>query len=345
MKIAIIGAGWYGCHIALSMLQKGFDVTVFEKSDRAISGASRYNQNRLHQGFHYPRDFETRKQSLEGFYWFKEHYPNLIQEVPNNIYGVAGTKSNLDFETYKQIMSATGLDFKIIENSCLIPDFRNVQGAIVTSEMLIKNSKASKYFDDILGKHILYNTEIDLTSEKVTKEYKLDYDFVIDCTWGTARKIPLINYYYEPCIYFYYKNISKFDFSFTLMDGDFFSIYPYYNKIYTVTSVKHTPIKQVFDKEEISECFVTASSDSFVTNKRDLFEKEVLSYYPGFLNDFEYVEPIYSLKTKLVSNTDYRGCFITVEDNLVSVFSGKIDTLHIAEREINELIDKLRLEK
>ncbi|MBA6264789.1 FAD-dependent oxidoreductase [Colwellia sp. Bg11-12] len=343
MKIAIIGAGWYGCHTALSLLQKGFEITVFERSDRAISGASRYNQNRLHQGFHYPRDFETRKQSLEGFEWFTQHYGNLIKEVPNNIYGVASTKSNLDFETFKQIMSATGLEYNIVEESNEIPKFTHVQGMVSTNEMLIENFKASKYFGDILQNHIVYRTEVDLSNEQVLKEYKTNYDLVIDCTWGTARKIPDINYYYEPCIYFYYKKKSGLNFSFTLMDGEFFSIYPYEKSNYTVTSVKHTPIKQVFNKYEIHSCFVEAKEASFIKDKKEKFEKEILYYYPNFLNDFEFVEPVYSLKTKLVSGSDFRGCIVKEEENLISVFSGKIDTLHIAEQEINHIIEKMRL--
>ena len=46
MKIAIIGAGWYGCHLALVLKEEGHDVTVFEKNSEIFRGASGYNQFR-----------------------------------------------------------------------------------------------------------------------------------------------------------------------------------------------------------------------------------------------------------------------------------------------------------
>jgi hypothetical protein len=342
MKIAIVGAGWYGCHTAISLLQKGDDITIFERSNRAISGASRYNQNRLHQGFHYPRDYETRKQSLEGFDWFIEHYGNLVDDVNNNYYAIADKLSNIDFETFKQIMTASDLKYSLEDDSELFNKFTNVSGLVKTSEKLVLNHRASTYFDDILSKHIKYGSHIELSDDYVLEELKSKYDFVIDCTWGTARKIASLDYYYEPCIYFYYRKKTKDDFAFTLMDGNFFSIYPYDNDIYTVTSVLNTPIAQVETRDEIGTKFSMAKEAEYVGNKRRAFEEEISNYYPKFLEDFEYVEPVYSLKTKLVSGTDFRGCIVTNEDNLISVFSGKIDTLHIAELKINQIIDSIR---
>ena len=54
MKIAILGAGWFGCHIASKLKIKN-DVDLYEKKNQILSGTSSYNTNRLHHGFHYPR--------------------------------------------------------------------------------------------------------------------------------------------------------------------------------------------------------------------------------------------------------------------------------------------------
>ena len=43
MNIAIIGAGWYGLHIASKLTEGGHLITIFEKSDRIFSGASGNN--------------------------------------------------------------------------------------------------------------------------------------------------------------------------------------------------------------------------------------------------------------------------------------------------------------
>jgi hypothetical protein len=339
MKIAIIGAGWYGCHLAISLIQKDYKVQIFERSASSISGASRYNQNRLHQGFHYPRDFETRKQSHEGFDWFIEHYSSLVESVPNNIYAIANKTSNLDFETYKQIMKASGLEFEDVSDDPSFSRFTSIQGLVSTTEKHILNHRASHYFDNILSNCIEFNHEIDLSNDEKVMQLKREYDYVIDCTWGTARKTPDLDYYYEPCIYFYYKKKTKEDFAFTLMDGNFFSIYPYDNDIFTVTSVANTPIGQTTERSEITTLFQQAKKANYVDNKRITFETEILYYYPQFLSDFEFVEPVYSLKSKIVSSSDFRGCIVKQEDNLISVFSGKIDTLHIAETEVMKIIE------
>ena len=54
MKIAIIGAGFFGATIALK-LSKKHTVDLFEKEKDILNGASKINQFRFHMGFHYPR--------------------------------------------------------------------------------------------------------------------------------------------------------------------------------------------------------------------------------------------------------------------------------------------------
>ena len=50
MKIAIIGGGWVGCHLARLFMKK-HDVTLFEK-DELFKATSYKNQNRLHFALH-----------------------------------------------------------------------------------------------------------------------------------------------------------------------------------------------------------------------------------------------------------------------------------------------------
>ena len=108
-RIAIIGAGWYGCHIGLSLKHLGFDVTIFEKENDVLTRASGNNQFRLHLGFHYARNYTTRIQSRNGYQRFVERYPTLTKEwAHGNIYAVPGLDSLMDFQTYKLIMTEIG---------------------------------------------------------------------------------------------------------------------------------------------------------------------------------------------------------------------------------------------
>ena len=84
MNIAIIGAGWVGCHLA-NNLKNIHDIKLIDRSE-IFAGASFYNQNRLHMGFHYPRSFSTRKLCYDTFNKFSKEYSNIVSNIKNNIY-------------------------------------------------------------------------------------------------------------------------------------------------------------------------------------------------------------------------------------------------------------------
>ena len=102
-SIAIIGAGWYGCHLASSLDAIGMSVKVFERNTRPLHEASGNNQFRLHMGFHYARHYNTRMQSRDGYMRFIERYPSLSGKIENNIYAVPSKDSLIDFLTYRLI--------------------------------------------------------------------------------------------------------------------------------------------------------------------------------------------------------------------------------------------------
>ena len=66
MKIAIIGAGFYGTYIAYKFSKNNkHQVDIFEKNKQICSEVVKNNQYRLHTGFHYPRSLETIAQTLK----------------------------------------------------------------------------------------------------------------------------------------------------------------------------------------------------------------------------------------------------------------------------------------
>ena len=65
--VIVIGGGIFGCLTAIELSKKGLRVQLHEKNDQIMIGASLNNQNRLHLGYHYPRDLETASQCQKGF--------------------------------------------------------------------------------------------------------------------------------------------------------------------------------------------------------------------------------------------------------------------------------------
>ena len=96
MEIIVIGAGWFGCHIA-DALSHQHDIRVMEVKQDIFQGTSGHNQNRLHLGFHYPRSHQTRMCAKHGYAKFLKQYGHLCESIDENIYAIASKESLLDF--------------------------------------------------------------------------------------------------------------------------------------------------------------------------------------------------------------------------------------------------------
>ena len=99
-SVAVVGCGIFGAMTALRLAQKGASVTLFESRDDAFRGASFNNQNRLHLGFHYPRDDETARQCIRGFQRFRDEFSASIFEGFSNAYFIASQGSFVTPEEY-----------------------------------------------------------------------------------------------------------------------------------------------------------------------------------------------------------------------------------------------------
>lgn len=192
LRLAVVGAGWYGCHIALSLRSPGSAVTVFEAASQPLNAASGNNQFRLHEGFHYQRHFGTRLQSRDGYHRFLERYEHLTRSVDENVYAVPHVDSLIDFITYRLIMTATGIEFREIDK-CSV-EIVGVEGLILTAERVILLERAREYFSSQLGDDLVLNSRVtcieqDESGLRVEGE---PFDYMIDATWGHLSPLPIM---------------------------------------------------------------------------------------------------------------------------------------------------------
>ena len=146
-RIAIVGCGAFGAMIALCLSENGYDVTVFERESECFRGASFNNQNRLHLGFHYPRDIATARQCIKGFARFCAEFPECIVSGFPNLYFIAQQGSMTDKKAYKKFCNGLNLDHEKIEIDELPLQVLNVSNAIRCGEVV--------YDCDILRSSIL----------------------------------------------------------------------------------------------------------------------------------------------------------------------------------------------
>lgn len=338
MRIAVIGAGWYGCHIASSFIALGFEIVVFEKAGQVMAAASGNNQFRLHQGFHYARNHRTRVQSRDGYARFMERYARLSAPIEHNIYVVPEQDSLIDFLTYRMIMSASGLEFAEIS-----PDaygIANCRGGLRVAERVLLTEKARTFFTKRLGsalrlQHAVSSMESHPDGVLVDGEL---FDYVVDATWGARVSIEK-NVFFEPTLLLYYRSSVAGNFALTAVDGQLCSIYPCEEpEMFTLSSVTHTPMGR-FESSDDAWAFLENLPTSIVDEKRKLMEAQVERYYPAFRDQFEYVGPQLSVKTKIEGATDDRSCYVEKEGRIFKVLSGKIDTIFFASDAILSMLE------
>jgi len=337
LSVAVIGAGWYGCHIALSLRGLGLDVTVFDQNERALHEASGNNQFRLHLGFHYPRHHGTRAQSRDGFMRFVERYPQLSREVAENIYAVPREDSLIDFATYRLIMTSSGIDFREVRETSVL--LYGVDGLLLTGERVLLIERARRYFTERLGDSLQLGTRIDEVDERADGVHigGTRYDVLVDATWGHRSGLPM-RFFYEPTILLYYETDLPFP-AVTLVDGPLCSIYPTEDPgLYTLSSVPHTPLGRL-DSAAAARHVRDNVSAATVAEKAQLMEDQISRYVPEFRERFRLVGPQLAIKTKPVGKFDDRSCYVFRRGRVFSVMSGKIDTIFFATERILAAIE------
>lgn len=330
MKIAVIGGGWVGCHLALKLIDE-HEIHIYEKNENLFTETSYKNQNRLHLGYHYPRSFKTRELCLNTFNRFLQDYPFLIKDVPNNWYCIETNKSILDHGTFSKIFQD--------QDHYNIPNiFENIEGVVNTKEKQIDFEMAYKFFNDKLSKIHIKKT---LTKKEILSLSK-KYDLVIVCTNNHLSYSYNKNSFFEITVSYLYEKIKPTPFdALTIIDGPFFSIYPYKDNLYTITDVEKTPIKKFKNPFHIEKFKQKLEKNNVLNLNRIEIEEKIKKYYLKFSEHFQYKDYYLSTKAKIISSSDNRYPVITKRNNIYHCFTGKIQGVFIIEDYIkNEIINR-----
>ena len=325
MNISIIGTGWVGCHLA-DVLKKDHEVTLYEKNDEIFIGTSYNNQNRLHYGYHYARNFETRNLCKTTFYRFINDYGFCVTDIDKNFYCVPKKLSVMDLNTYLKI-------FEEYPSDLTEHNFKNTEGCLLTNEKHINFQKIKTHFEKELNGLIKYETVDKVKLVELSK----NSDLVIDATNNFMGLIDN-DFFYELTITLIYDKIKSTDFdSVTFVDGELFSIYPYKENKFTLTDVKLTPLKRFSTIEEIDD-YKTIITNEFILNKITEFEDRVKIFMPEFNEYFKYDSYFLSIKSKVNDESDSRYPVIKQTNNIISCFTGKIQGIYIIEDYILNII-------
>lgn len=359
VNVAVIGCGIFGAEIALKAKALGLSVKVYEAKDDILSGASMNNQNRLHLGFHYPRDLETGRQSIRGFNAFRQKYAECIQADFSNAYLIANSNSLTPIGPYLDFCRQLGLPFQEIAASSLPVKVTGADRGVLCDEVvydcrilrdLVWQSLRREGVDVALGDRVVKVAEAaGRYSVESQKGSRILVDVVINASYGDINRLteqlgfPVSENLYEytavPIIRMDIPRIGI-----TIMDGPFMTLLPHGKTgnflLYNVTqSVVTSGVSKLMD----ASWQMRATAPFAKVDKRQFFNKMIAlcSEYVPALEQAELVGFLEGPRMVLArkEDSDARPSIVNnYNGNYLSVFAGKIDHSIWVADEVGELL-------
>lgn len=347
--VIVIGGGFYGSIIALSLKKRFKKVLLVEKESDLLLKASYNNQARIHNGYHYPRSFMTALRSHANYSRFISDFKEAVVDKFLMIYAIANnskTTSNQFINFFRSIgtpLSQAPQEIRDLFNSRLIED------VFIVDEVVFNASKLRSILKKKLSSSkvkLLYKKEvIKVTSDKhITLHLKdkstIKAKIVINCAYSGINQIlvnsslPKLPLKHEMTEMPLVKMPSKLKgMGFTIMDGPFFSVMPFPDKkLHTIHHVRYTPHDSTLNNVE----------DLYKNASRFLYMiKDATRYIPS-LKDIEYKGSLFETKTILLSNesNDARPILFRKNygfKNFHVILGAKIDNIYDILEEVENI--------
>lgn len=328
-RIRILGGGWFGCHVARTLIGDGHEVVLHETGPRLFNGASGNNPARLHVGAHYPRSHATRAACQEHFRGFMDAYGQLTRAVPTNLYAIAAHHSMLDFGTYLKVLRDE-IPLIEVENPAEF-GLCNVEGAIQIKERHMVIDAARSFFASELGDRVTLN------APKAALVDDPRWGLTIDCTFcaNDAEGIDR----YEPCLVVLLKGPT--DKAVTIMDGPFPSLYPWNEEagLCSLSSAKFTPFSKECRTWEAARSILDELDADDIKWQGDQMLASMAEFYPA-VRDFEIADYRLSIRAMPLSAADSRLVdVVRVGKRALRIRAGKIDAILHAAKVIRESLE------
>ncbi len=345
-RIAVVGCGVFGAMVALRLAEDGCDVTVFEREKECLKGASFNNQNRLHLGFHYPRDMTTARQCIQGFDRFRQEFPSCIVSEFPNVYFISKENSLTDARAYGDFCDQLGVNYESVSKGDLPVDVRNVSQGMLCEEVvydcnLLRSSIMERIHDS--GITLMMDSQVDQL-KRDGEGYQLScsngcvdsFDYVINCSYADINRLTsqlghdvnLMQYEYTiiPIVQMNTQRVGI-----TIMDGPFMTLLPFGNSDnFLMYHVDYSVIARN-DARQLDISWLNPKTSPLKT--LDLGQhfsqmREACAHFVPALSNAEMVGVLQGPRMVMAKSdkTDARPSVVqSYESGYCTVFSGKID--------------------
>jgi glycine/D-amino acid oxidase-like deaminating enzyme len=349
----IIGAGFYGCAIALHLRTQGFaKVLILEREDDLLTRASYANQARVHNGYHYPRNFITAYRSHVNYARFCKDYAFAVQSDFVALYAVAARRSKVTPIQYERFMTSIGATFQRAPS-----DYRRlfdpslIAAVYIADESAFNAAALRAHFKQTLP---LADVRVDLCSEvdalapdgevvRVTTKRgestrTIQTRFLFNCTYArlnyNVRSLgsltPLKHETTE--IALIDPPVALRGIGVTVVDGPFFSCMPFpAERCHSLSHVRYTPQGHLVERNGNFDPIAELRIASPLTRVHFMLA-DAARYVPA-LREARYLRSLFEIKTVLVSNEVDDGRPILfrrepIHPHAYSVLGGKIDNIY-----------------
>ena len=346
IDVAVIGCGVFGAEIAMRAKSLGLSVGVYESKNDILLGASANNQNRLHLGFHYPRDLETGRQSMRGFNAFKNKYPECIQQGFMNAYFVSNTRSLTTPTDYFKFCERLGAPHEKISSDNFPVEVLGASTGILCNEVVYDCTILRRSIWEAFRRNYV---QVELNQQVISIDksegiYRLEFeeklpvlaDIVINSSYGDMNRLTaqlshtvtdmLYEYTVVPIIEMDIPKVGV-----TIMDGPFMTLLPYgRTDNFLLYNVEHSVIAENVSTQ-IDPTWLTPEMAPFSKVDKHKFFEKMISTCSKFVPALENAKIKGFLEgPRMVmahqDATDARPSVVTnYDESYYTVLAGKID--------------------
>lgn len=345
-RVAVIGCGIFGAMTALRLAESGVDVSIFERGQSTLLGASYNNQNRLHLGFHYPRDDNTAKQCIKGFQRFRDEFGSCIKQNFPNAYFIAKNESMTTPKDYLAFCQRVGLRYEVIDLENFRPNVRDVSLGVTTDEVVYDCGILRTLVQQRLDAADL-KAHFSVDVKRIAREggcYVIEgngklygsFDAVVNCTYANTNFLNSQLGFESPVYQYEYTMVPIIEWEqspvgITVMDGRFMTVLPFGRSgRFLLYHVAHTVVATEIGNQVPAGWLDQQSSPSQYIDAQALFHtmKQESSQFVPALESAQLKGFMQGPRVVLAKHesTDARPSIINRhEPGYWSVFTGKID--------------------
>lgn len=356
-NIAVIGGGLFGSVAAQRLSSAGHSVVIHERRSNLLDDASANKTNRLHLGFHYPRDMATAAQSSLSSTSFEQAFSFAARKDLDNYYALASEDSKTNVEDYVAFLDSLGEDFRSVQEPPPLRDsqfpFDKVDGLWVTREGITSiDALTEQLHASLLSQSVdlrLNNTVVAVNqSGSQWRVEGADGLKIFDAVVMATYRVPIPHSPVGECSC---SALKKFQltlvlelsspapaFGHTILDGDFLTLLPCERSNSFLLYTPGPSVLRTLEATDYAETFAVASAQEIKSAEEALLER-LDSWLPKFR-----VVSLVSRRTTVrtlmsgVEDTDARPSrLIEHGPGFLELWSGKLDhSVSIA----NELLGK-----